>query len=394
MRNSINGTKPLPLPSFSTRLFPTMATPYLHSPPTANPILHHCSATSTLRNTAIPTSTTHHRVQVWWLTCFGDIWWRWFSRLVSFYLLSLNLVAAPSAYPASSTSYACEHIDAYYYPVMHLRGELLKKKLNSIVAPHHSLSYQEVWDALKILDAADIDNPEASSGIVEIYSLRVVSKRLSGKPQGWNSESTKQFVGLSMSNKEAAWTLKTDKQRWAPLQGDLLAVNSSRGNKYYGECMTSSNKCLSPANKEAALDTETDKQRWAPPARVRGDIARALMYMAVAYGFQQPGGNPGLRLSDTPNVENREMGLLSTLLKWNEVDPPSREEKLRNERICKMYQHNRNPFVDHPEYANLIWKWKPVVSRPIPFSDNDNNAISSKTSYLVSPSNKLVPHAS
>jgi len=55
-------------------------------------------------------------------------------------------------------------------------------------------------------------------------------------------------------------------------------------------------------------------------------------------------------------AENREMGLLSTLLKWNEVDPPSREEKLRNERICKIYQHNRNPFVDHPEYANLIWK--------------------------------------
>lgn len=26
------------------------------------------------------------------------------------------------------------------------------------------------------------------------------------------------------------------------------------------------------------------------------------MYMAVCYGFQQPGGSPGLRLSDTPNV--------------------------------------------------------------------------------------------
>ncbi|XLR13901.1 hypothetical protein S83_041839, partial [Arachis hypogaea] len=65
--------------------------------------------------------------------------------------------------------------------------------------------------------------------------------------------------------------------------------NSSRENKYYGECMTSSNKCLSPANKEAPLDTETDKQR-------------ALMYMAVAYGFQQLGKNPSLCLSDTPNV--------------------------------------------------------------------------------------------
>ena len=55
-------------------------------------------------------------------------------------------------------------------------------------------------------------------------------------------------------------------------------------------------------------------------------------------------------------VGNNEMGLLSTLLKWNKGDPPSREEKLRNDRICKFYQHNRNPFIDHPEYAQLIWK--------------------------------------
>ncbi|BAF08713.2 Os02g0462300 [Oryza sativa Japonica Group] len=49
------------------------------------------------------------------------------------------------------------------------------------------------------------------------------------------------------------------------------------------------------------------------------------------------------------------MGLLSALLKWNELDPPSRSEQLRNNRVCSLYQHNRNPFVDHPEYANLIW---------------------------------------
>lgn len=66
------------------------------------------------------------------------------------------------------------------------------------------------------------------------------------------------------------------------------------------------------------------------------------------------------------------MGLLSTLLEWNEVDPPSREEKLRNERICKVYQHNRNPFVDNPEYANLIWK-KAVSRLATRNNDSDNN---------------------
>ncbi|GJM84963.1 hypothetical protein PR202_ga00681 [Eleusine coracana subsp. coracana] len=56
------------------------------------------------------------------------------------------------------------------------------------------------------------------------------------------------------------------------------------------------------------------------------------------------------------------MGLLSALLRWNELDPPSRSEKLRNDRVCSLYQHNRNPFVDHPEYANLIWRNPPMES--------------------------------
>ncbi|KAK9097836.1 hypothetical protein Syun_024881 [Stephania yunnanensis] len=89
---------------------------------------------------------------------------------------------------------------------------------------------------------------------------------------------------------------------------------------------------------------------------VRGDIARALLYMAVRYGFNQNNESLNLHLSDSPSMKNREMGLLSTLLKWNELDPPSRAEKIRNNRVCLLYQHNRNPFVDHPEFANLIWK--------------------------------------
>ncbi|XP_031738395.1 uncharacterized protein LOC101223221 isoform X2 [Cucumis sativus] len=197
----------------------------------------------------------------------------------------------------------------------------------------------KVWDAIKILDAADVDNPEASSAIVEIYSQRIVPKSLAGKPEGWNREHLwPRSYGLRRGPS------LTDLHNIHPADTN---VNSSRGNKYFGECQVKSPECLKPASKEAASDTESDKEKWAPPKHVRGDIARAVMYMAVSYGFQ---------LSDSPNKGNNEMGLLSTLLKWNKGDPPSREEKLRNDRICKFYQHNRNPFIDHPEYAQLIWK--------------------------------------
>ncbi|XP_077223080.1 uncharacterized protein LOC143856697 isoform X2 [Tasmannia lanceolata] len=229
-----------------------------------------------------------------------------------------------------------------------MKGLALMKELNSIISGHRSLPYKEVWDALKILDAADIENPEASSNIVEIYSLRAVSKQLAGRPEGWNREHLwPRSYGLTDI------TSLTDLHNIRPAD---VNVNSSRGNKYYGECVSYSTDCLKPANREAAPDTETDRERWAPPLQVRGDIARSLMYMSIRYGFHQPKGSLNLRLSDSPTIENREMGLLSILLKWNELDPPSRAEQLRNDRVCRLYQHNRNPFIDHPEYANLIWK--------------------------------------
>ncbi|KAJ8770193.1 hypothetical protein K2173_011528 [Erythroxylum novogranatense] len=311
------------------------------------------------------------------------LWSKTVWRIVTVYLLFLisGFAVAPAQ---SAISHPCEDVDSYYGGVGLLKGKALKTRLYSIISPHRPLSYKQVWDALSILDAANAYCPEISEDVIEIYSLKVVSKRLAGKPEGWNREHL-----WPRSYGVANWPLLTDIHNIRPAD---VNVNSSRGNKYYGECHVTSVKCLKPAHKEATLDTETDGQIWAPPVQdfsthqwnvwqcfkksffglgylismeitreanqikpyVRGDIARAIMYMAICYGFHQPGGR-NLYLSDSPNIENREMGLLSSLLRWNEIDTPSWEEKLRNERICKFYQHNRNPFVDHPEYANLIW---------------------------------------
>ncbi|KAL9372254.1 hypothetical protein Peur_034498 [Populus x canadensis] len=124
-------------------------------------------------------------------TCARGLLWRWgVSKVISIYLLCcLNLVALAQDYPSLSTSsYGCEDVSSYYASVKGLEGKALKKKLHSVISKHQSLSYKEVWDALKFLDATNVDRPQASSGIVEIYSLRAVSKNLAGKPEGWNRE--------------------------------------------------------------------------------------------------------------------------------------------------------------------------------------------------------------
>ncbi|XP_050372628.1 uncharacterized protein LOC126790438 isoform X2 [Argentina anserina] len=191
----------------------------------------------------------------------NNISWRWVSQIVSLYLFFLNIVAGAQAYDYSAPVYACEDVNSYYANVGNLVGKSLKRKLNSIIGKHQSLSYREVWNALKILDASDVDNPEASSGIVEIYSLKVVPKSLAGKPEGWNREHLwPRSYGLKNGPS------LTDIHNIRPAD---VNVNSSRGNKYYGECIVTSAKCLKPANKEAALDTETDKSRWAPPKQRR-----------------------------------------------------------------------------------------------------------------------------
>lgn len=78
----------------------------------------------------------------------------------------------------------------------------------------------------------------------------------------------------------------------------------------------------------------------------KGDAARALFYMATAYNGVS-GNNWGL-----PNTSTRYQDQ-NILRKWHYQDPPSSYEMARNEFLDSL-QGNRNPFIDHPEYACYI----------------------------------------
>jgi endonuclease I len=48
------------------------------------------------------------------------------------------------------------------------------------------------------------------------------------------------------------------------------------------------------------------------------------------------------------------MGLLDVLLEWHAVDPVDNHERRRNT-VVYLFQGNRNPFVDHPEWVEDIF---------------------------------------
>jgi hypothetical protein len=84
----------------------------------------------------------------------------------------------------------------------------------------------------------------------------------------------------------------------------------------------------------------------------RGDVSRALFYMAIRYNaLQVVSGN----LSDSTNGK---IGDLDSLLSWNKSDPRDDFEMYRNNYIYDNWQKNRNPFIDLPELADYLWGTK------------------------------------
>ena len=81
---------------------------------------------------------------------------------------------------------------------------------------------------------------------------------------------------------------------------------------------------------------------WFPGDEWKGDVARMVLYLNVRYG-----------------EDYTKVGTLDLFLKWNREDPVSDFERQRNE-VIEGAQGVRNPFIDNPYLATLIWGGTPA----------------------------------
>lgn len=183
------------------------------------------------------------------------------------------------------------------------------------------------------------------------------------------------------------------------------SVNGVRGNYPYGEV----NKAITGGQ---YYKSKNESYRGTPVATLgyggtvfeprdeyKGDFARAQLYMAVRYEDQINGwsgnGNANdvlLSPSDEPDAAKRKLQVyddwhIRLLFKWHSQDPVSQKEIDRNNVIyyqevtdggSPRRQGNRNPFVDHPEYAALIWQCSnaiPVTLIDFKASKNSDNIV-------------------
>lgn len=163
------------------------------------------------------------------------------------------------------------------------------------------------------------------------------------------------------------------------IAGDGRVNQTEHNNNPYGNVQTISsnavnyksylagNVCGSP---KTTSSLDKGSVVFEPQDCDKGDIARAIFYMVACYNniANETGVistyNPNLALVDYVSSTDTEyssdstavtMGILSDLLEWHRLDPVDDYEIHRNDLIYKNFQHNRNPFIDFPDWVDVIW---------------------------------------
>lgn len=268
---------------------------------------------------------------------------------------------------------------SYYSHVNASSAPQLRCSLHATIKGHTAYPYSggttNTWTILEIAD----EDPNNAGRILDVYRNRSYLK---------GSERAGTGTGITY-NREHTWP---NSLGFGSATGDLglpyapytdthmlylsdTGYNSDRGNKPYAACAQSSG-CSERATEAnngfgGGSGTYPGNGNWfkGPDGNGgsfetwghrRGDIARAVLYMAIRYeGGTHPGNGqsePDLELTDNRSLivitsaSPAYMGLLSTLLAWHQADPPDTAERERNE-VIYSFQGNRNPFIDHPEWA-------------------------------------------
>lgn len=261
--------------------------------------------------------------------------------------------------------------EGYYDSAEGLSGYTLKTVLKNIINNHTVHTYGSLWDFFDVLDE-DIYY-ENDGTLLDAYSENPTGP----DPYNYNLGPEDRCGNYNQEadcwNREHVFPqgffnellpMKTDLHHILPVDG---FVNNRRGNAPFGKVgnasWTSQNgtkvgTCNTPGHTGTCFE---------PLDEFKGDIARIFLYFATRYedevtssSWKDPNIDNNNPLNGT-NDQVYEDWYVDVLLDWHEQDPVSQKEIDRNNGIYEI-QHNRNPFIDHPEWAEAIWRANMSVS--------------------------------
>jgi hypothetical protein len=123
-------------------------------------------------------------------------------------------------------------------------------------------------------------------------------------------------------------------------------VNGNRGNNAYGEVASPQWTSLNGSKRGPCSYPGYSDIVFEPIDEYKGDLARTYFYMSTRY-YTEDTGWPGGPMTVGADLKPWAVNML---LEWHAQDPVSQKELDRNGVIWSL-QHNRNPFIDRPEFA-------------------------------------------
>ena len=242
--------------------------------------------------------------------------------------------------------------NGYYNNANGKTGDELKVALHNIIKGHHVVSYNGLLNAFVYTDN------DGNGNVWDIYSNCIFSYSGNSQCGGYEQEG-------DCWNREHTWPQSWFNEQTTP-RCDLFHVyptdgfvNGQRSNYPYGEVGNYIYISGNGSKLGSCVTSGYTGRVFEPIDEYKGDIARSYFYMSVRYYSEDDDWS-------TSAMTNKSVILpwaMTMLLRWSDEDPVSDKEIARNNAVYG-YQNNRNPFIDHPEYARMIWdpNWQGGVS--------------------------------
>jgi endonuclease I len=256
----------------------------------------------------------------------------------------------------------------YYDNAEGKSGADLKTALYSIIKDHTQLSYSDLWTAFRTTDA------KPNGKVWDMYSN-------TNYTFGSDQQGSGGYTGEGqMYNREHSFPKSWFAEGY-PMYTDLFHlypadayVNGRRSNYPYGNVgntnftSTNGSKLGSPAT----ANFNESAYVFEPANEYKGDFARTYFYMATCYENRIAGwrGNNAatrdiLAGNSYPAFKSWYVDLL---IEWHNADPVSEKEINRNNAVYQI-QGNRNPYIDHPEWVECVWKENCISQATVIISD-------------------------
>lgn len=262
--------------------------------------------------------------------------------------------------------------NGYYNTAEGKTGSELRAALHNIIKNHTVVSYSNLLDAYWATDN------RGNGKVWDIYS-----DTPNGNPPylfnlGQDECGSYKKEG-DCYNREHLWPQSWFNEK-TPMKSDLFHVlptdgyvNNRRSNYPFGEVRSATWTSRNGSKLGNCKVSGYSGTVFEPIDEYKGDIARAFFYMSTRYY----GEDSGWTTSGMTNKAEIKDWAVDMLLTWNELDPVSQKEIDRNNVIYEDYQHNRNPFIDHPEYARMIWdeNWQGGTTHDITVNSCTNGSI-------------------